>query len=293
MKKSNNSKRPRGPKPYKKNVWVKARDIKPLPSESSDGGVQCVSDSHGDPDYDVKKLLDWEGNWMPAPPDWAQRKGFSSRHFGQVIEKWINGHSKQCTIPIDIDMMPVFNTGENDIAPRYWVDGKVEGMNLRDFWNEMPERAPDVLSGIDITEFPPWWDRFEEEGVSCVVPLIVPEANVDMDNPDNFAPRVGLLAAMASAAEKMEAIKNDRIQKERKRRARQNRPVVEPTMPVQEAEDHRLCPTINMYIRPVQPIDVSGIAVSPKPLLVFLASQSDESYIGNLQLLREEHHLCA
>jgi hypothetical protein len=80
---------PRVRQPYKKTVWPKNKDMKAIPTDSSsDGGVSFNSDSGGDPNYDIKKLMDWNGDWLPPPEQWAARKGHSSRHFGQQIEKW-------------------------------------------------------------------------------------------------------------------------------------------------------------------------------------------------------------
>lgn len=71
--------------------------MKPQPDDEEDGGVVvCPSDSEGDPDYDIKKLIDWNGDWLPPPETWSARHGFTDRHFGAGIEKWINGHSKTC-----------------------------------------------------------------------------------------------------------------------------------------------------------------------------------------------------
>lgn len=233
------------------------------------------SDSNGDPDYDIKKLLDWEGKWMPPPEDWANRKGFSDRHFEQVIETWINGHAEECTLPMDTDWKVGFDqeTLKRNIpedvksgkvlVPRYWAEVKVEDMTLRDFWRDLPHHSPAAVDDDDITENSPWWDRFVENGANYVAPLDVPTAYVDMDDPENYAPSVGTKAAMASAAEKVEVLIATRIWKERRRLARQNRPVspVDVTI-IQQEEQRRLRPTVNMYIRPVQASDVQGITVS-------------------------------
>ncbi|KAF1954739.1 hypothetical protein CC80DRAFT_549918 [Byssothecium circinans] len=90
---------PREPK--KPHRWPKNKEMKPLPSDEDDenGGVpydngwgDCESHSDGDPFYDVKKLLDWKGDWMPPPVDWSARNPFADHHLGESIEKWINGH---------------------------------------------------------------------------------------------------------------------------------------------------------------------------------------------------------
>jgi len=81
-----------------RHIWPKNRDMKPLSDDEEEGGVECRSDSNGDPDYDVKKLVDWNGDWIPPPESWMARHAFTDRHFGASIEKWINGHDASCTV---------------------------------------------------------------------------------------------------------------------------------------------------------------------------------------------------
>lgn len=86
----------------RKTVWPKNRDMKAPPTDDgqSEGGISFKSDSNGDPDYDVKKLMDWNGDWLPPPVEWSARNSFSDRHFGAGIERWINGHDASCTIDL-------------------------------------------------------------------------------------------------------------------------------------------------------------------------------------------------
>lgn len=81
----------------KRHLWPKNRDMKPISDDEEEGGVECRSDSNGDPNYDVKKLVDWNGDWIAPPETWSARHAFTDRHFGAGIEKWINGHDASCT----------------------------------------------------------------------------------------------------------------------------------------------------------------------------------------------------
>jgi hypothetical protein len=94
----------------KRHVWPKNRDMKPISDDDDEeGGVEFKSDSNGDPDYDVKKLVDWNGDWIPPPETWSARHAFTDRHFGAAIEKWINGHDKSCTTNLtDLLELPEF-----------------------------------------------------------------------------------------------------------------------------------------------------------------------------------------
>jgi hypothetical protein len=251
--------RVRGPPP-KKTVWPKQRDMKPRSDESeSDGGISCKSDSNGDPNYDVKKLTDWNGDWLPPPEEWSARKGHTSRHFGQGIEQWIDGHAKDCLAMMDITTSPLFR-GEagREVVPKYWVASRIEQGSLGEFWKLMPTRQPTALS--DVSAHRPFWERYEEEPLGCFIEgLAVPDAKVDQDDPEN---NFGGPDILIPANTRIKGIIEGRRKSHLKALAKQKRPVrvsvpVGPQSPVQ-----RFKPLSNVYFRPVQPADIEGIAVS-------------------------------
>lgn len=274
-KKTDNPRWPRAPQAtqHTRLPWPKARDMRPQPSSSeSNGGISCGSHSNGDPDYDVKKLLDWNGDWLPAPEEWAARKGHTNRHLGKFVEQWVAGHGDECTALIDfLDLsMPNQGTqaidGQHDphnvvckeIVPRYWVQSHVEQMSLRDFWKDLPDRAPSALSDVDIMEEPPWWERFEDGNTCYINGLVVPEAKVNFEDPENPTP----MLALASAADKVDHEARRKAEKYRRTMLRRSRPIPETKLFVRQIDDRRIVPKANVYIRPVQPADVRGIAVS-------------------------------
>ncbi|XPS75710.1 hypothetical protein M3J09_007781 [Ascochyta lentis] len=262
---------PRWPKPPKtpkgKHVWPKSRDIpKGLSSDGqSDGGVIFKSDSEGDPTYDVKKLMAWNGDWLPPPEDWVARKGFNSRHFGQVIERWANEHSRHCTKLMSIDS-PAFSGVQDadgklvtkDLVPRYWLHDTIDNDSPRNFWEQLPHRAPAALSDVDITEDPPYWERWEDNHPDhCFMDaLVVPEARIDANDPENELER---LFAMLCINDRLAKIQEIRASEARRREARHNRPISASTKLMSQLPDRRLNPKANIYLRPVQPADVRGI----------------------------------
>ena len=273
------------PKRKGKHVWIKTRDIprkQSTHSSDDDGGVDFESDSGGDPAYDVKKLMDWSGGWMPPPEDWAARKGFNPRHFSQGVEQWLNGHSRNCIRPMDINS-PDFTgvvVGKDklgrdtfltkDLVPRYWLYDLIDNAAPRKFWNELLERSPAPLSDVDIFEHPPYWERWEDKlDNSYMLPLAVPDAPVNMDDPDNEH----LPFAMISTADRVQKIAEINEARRRKREARRNRPI---TIPVQEAVEppSMLSPRLNVYFRPVQlqPSDIQGITVCSNAIYVKYSS---------------------
>lgn len=271
-KRKENPRWPRAAKaPKEKHVWLKARDIpKELSWGSrSNGGVTFQSNSDGDPSYDVKKLMDWNGDWLPPPEEWAARKGFHHRHFGQTIEEWANEHSRNCTNLMDIHS-PDFSgvkqdDGEwlnKDLVPRYWLHDLIDNAAPRKFWEEeLPQRAPAPLTDVDITEHPPYWERWDQgQSDSCFMKtLIVPEARVNMNDHDN---ELQGRFAMQSVNERLAMIDELRANKKRREEARRNRPIAVSVHEGAQLPDRRLKPKANIYLRPVQPADVRGIMVS-------------------------------
>ncbi|KAF1927207.1 uncharacterized protein M421DRAFT_6397 [Didymella exigua CBS 183.55] len=267
-KRNENLRWPRTSKPTNgRHVWPKAREIpRELSAGSqSGGGITFRSDSGGDPSYDVKKLLGWNGDWLPPPEDWAARKGFTSRHFSQVVDQWANEHSRDCTNVVDIDTPDFFGSQEQDgkwvnkdIVPRYWLHEKIDGSPPRKFWEELPHRAPAAMSDIDIMEDPPYWERWSDcQPNNCfMTTLIVPEARIDQDDRDNELESPFAMLCMEDRIAKILEIRQNRA---RRQIAKRNRPIPKSTCEGPVLADRQLHPKANMYLRPVQPADIPGI----------------------------------
>ncbi|ORY13433.1 hypothetical protein BCR34DRAFT_269459 [Clohesyomyces aquaticus] len=246
------------PQPRGKTIWPKNKDMKAVPhDDESDGGISFHSNSNGDPQYDVKKLVDWDGNWHPAPVDWDSRKSFHNRHFGDQIENWINGiHQRTCYTAMDIKYA-VENDG--DIVPRSWMPTKIEGDAPQQFWRQLPSRAPKPLDEGDLAEHP-WWEYYHENTGACVLtPPTVPEAKLDRTLDANKLPGVESSSDKAVFKRAM-AI----TERNRKLLAKRNRPLnevtyVTPPVPVVELPDRSLKPAANIYVRPVLPADVRQV----------------------------------
>lgn len=269
---------PRGPQPYKKTVWPKTKDMMYIPSSSdSDGGVSFRSNSNGDPEYDIKKLTDWNGDWLPAPETWSARKGHADRHFGAHIAQWAQAIPRECHIQVYLP--PNTFTLSKEVAPRYWLEVKIEGDNLRENWQKLvtTKSEPELVDENDVVDYLPWWELYEdviyEETIdasdnrdqkrlthasSYLHALPVPDARVDFE--DEERPSTPYL--LASTEAKVQAI-NKRVEaKHRKTMAKRSRPIPESKLPVQQMVDRRLRPEANICIRPIQASDVLGITVS-------------------------------
>ncbi|KAL6157371.1 hypothetical protein ACJBU6_04926 [Exserohilum turcicum] len=275
-KKPGNPRWPRNNQPHKKTVWPKAKDMRcASSSDGSDGGIECRSNSNGDPDYDVKKLLDWNGDWLPAPESWSARKGHADRHFGQHIEQWMNGHAPECCKPVYYLPNTFIDNGGvcKELAPRYWLEAKVEGTTLRESWKTISASQPEPLDDIDLTGYQPWWELYEDVVYSELVQkngqgqqqlghascylnaLPVPDAMVDLTDPENPIESWKL----ASVVDKIQEKKKRMEEKQRRTLARRTRPVPESKFPMPVMEDRRIRPKANIYLRPVQPADIHAI----------------------------------
>jgi len=75
--------------------------------------------SNQDPIYDIRKLTDWEGNWLSAPVEWEGYKGFLDCNFYNCIKAWINKLEKVSKENINISD-PAFVAETNDeVAPHF------------------------------------------------------------------------------------------------------------------------------------------------------------------------------
>ncbi|KAH7406781.1 hypothetical protein DE146DRAFT_689724 [Phaeosphaeria sp. MPI-PUGE-AT-0046c] len=236
-------------------IWPKQSEMRARSSDSSvDGGVVCKSDSDGDPDYDVKKLMDWNGDWMPPPEQWTGRKGHVNRHLGRSVEEWIESHPKDIFGDhLKFSESPTFcEAGE--IVPTFWVVTHIEQGSLGEFWKSMPTRDPRALS--DVSERSPFWERYNEDDDCIIDPLKVPDARVDPEDLNNHRAGQDLLA---SGEDNLTALNKWKQRKAYRTQKRQNRPVpvTVPTGP--PPPDRRIVPKANVYFRPFQPRDVEGI----------------------------------
>ena len=212
--------------------------------------------------------MDWNGDWLPPPEDWVARKGFTNRHFSQVIEQWANEHSRKCTKLMNVDS-PAFSGVKDaadkwmnkDLVPRYWLHDLIDGSPPRKFWKELPQRAPAALSDVDNMEDPPYWERWEDNhpGDCFMNGLTVPEARINHNDSNN---ELESPFAMLCTNERLARINDIKENRKRRDRARQNRLIPAFNPEASQMQDRRLSPKANIYLRPVQPADIRGIMVS-------------------------------
>ncbi|KAH7109623.1 hypothetical protein B0J11DRAFT_573662 [Dendryphion nanum] len=235
---------PRGPKPGEDYEWLDY-DIK--------------SNSGGDPNYDIRKLVDWDGNWMPAPIDWDDRKAYRDRHFADHIEIWIDKQPGCTTEPLCIsaDGLGSKTVTDDIIAPKYWVWNAIERQSPQDFWRTFPARAPAPMSDVDITESAPWWETFKDERLGRLPVIQVPDASVDPGNPENHNP--DLANTVNGEIGKRKKGAQLRKEKEERRMARLRIALLEAEKEVIPPPRNALKPKVNIYLRPVDIKDIRQI----------------------------------
>ncbi|KAF2200183.1 hypothetical protein GQ43DRAFT_472957 [Delitschia confertaspora ATCC 74209] len=252
-------------KPPKKTVWVKNRDLKPDPlNYAGNGGATIESNSEGDPDYHIKKLVDWSGNWQPPPLGWEGRRGYTNRHLNDDVRDWIDGLYSLSKLKAKIDTSdPDFLEAKKTIAQRHWVPTNIEGESAQQFWRTFLSRAPAPVDNGDI-DGPPWWETFTGPGqVSYLSPLNALEAQLDPTDPSYEAAKRD-----AGTTANLKRREDEKKEKARKAAERRNRRVnrvehLEVCPDAVEEEyvrpDRTLKPTANIYLRPAYAADVKQI----------------------------------
>ncbi|KAF1965489.1 hypothetical protein BU23DRAFT_545965 [Bimuria novae-zelandiae CBS 107.79] len=242
------------PSPVRKgrHMWPKNRDMRPVTDDEGEWDVEHKSDSNGDPDYDVKKLIDWNGDWLPPPESWSARHTFTDRHFGASIEKWINGHHQSCVVNLTDLLAEADYLGHEEIAPRTWIPTRIEGDAPQLFWQALPSRAPPPLSDIDISEYRPFWEEYTQDS-DFLNPLQHPAKSVlDMEDEENARPGAG-----RSLEQNLRNIAQKKTAHNRRRKQKQNRPIAMQELPPPSHPGYR--PLANVYFRPVVPADATSI----------------------------------
>ncbi|KAF2183673.1 hypothetical protein K469DRAFT_727935 [Zopfia rhizophila CBS 207.26] len=225
---------------------------------TGDGGVSYNSNSNGDPNYDIRKLVDWKGDWLPAPVEWDGRKCFTDRHFSDHLELWMNGtDEKTCTNEINISGPGFVDEKNGELAPRYWMPIRIEGEAPRHFWRSFVGRTPAPLSDIDIDEVP-WWETYADNTTNLLPHRPVPDAQVDPEEEENQHPGVFVTSKEAIQCKERARIEKERKQLEKRRRREAEIYAIQMT-PLPPIPNLTLKPTANIYLRPVVPVDIQQV----------------------------------
>lgn len=215
-----------------------------------------------DPYYDVKKLVGWDGEWIPPPVDWDSRRPYNPRHLQKLIHAWVNevhcayNNSEVCGfVPIGHPAYAGMWTTGGDIVIPEWVPREIEeGTSAQNFWRSYPSRAPPPLEDDDISNTKPWWENFSAD--YCVLAnLDVPDAKLDPSVDSNNSPH-----ALETTNDCVARKEKEMNKREDKREQRNRRVTYNITKVLVEIPDTGLKPKANFYIRPVLLSDAAQIA---------------------------------
>lgn len=262
---------PRGPaQQHKKTVWPKNRDMKPQPidDDQSEGGVPCAKSGTGT-EYDVKQLMDWNGDWLPASVEWASRKPFMQSDLTKTVDKWADEVHKAWNpdtgngiathnygfIPINSPPYaePGCKVGEQawikggDFVHQLWIPTRIDGESPQQFWRTYPAQAPPPEQEGDLLDSRLWWEQITIKD-HCQLPLLEhPDAPLD-PNDEEYEGK-GWRTTAQQALNRRHAAEKKRYEKQMA--VRRGAIIQAQAAPELDIPDDSLKPTANFYLRPV------------------------------------------
>jgi L-amino acid N-acyltransferase YncA len=204
-----------GNKVTTKKGWPKIRKTKKATTTTatdedadSDNGGWGVQHSSYDPNS-AAALMDWAGNWLPAPPHWETRSSFTNRNFFADLAAWIEHTEKaqgtivsingseiiiqKPTLDIENETFTRLSLPDGtlvplaEVVPKIWLPHRIEGQSLQTFWSSfIQSNAP---LPIEATEKPPtkpdwqpYWTRYLDDDLPYVKTLEVPDYHLDPED---------------------------------------------------------------------------------------------------------------
>ncbi|KAH7044634.1 hypothetical protein B0J12DRAFT_184428 [Macrophomina phaseolina] len=223
-------------------------------SDGSDAGFN--SNPGGDPQHDIRKLVDWQGNWLPGPTDWEFRRSYRHHGFNEEMMRFVyDSIDKEAAV--DIYNEPTFLQHPNgEVAPRVWASLNVEGMSLQQWWNNH------VGTSLADPDSRAWWRAYHSLDSSLLIPHDVPQVALD---PQDHEGQILHLYDHGSgkACEKLVEEKNKRRAAREKRRAMEREfaaaMATAPSIKLEPSTSPKIRPTISLYLRPALAADAHQI----------------------------------
>lgn len=222
-------------------------------SNGSDAGFDSNPDN--DAQHDIKKLVDWEGNWLPGPTDWETRRSYRHHNFNEEMVRFVTD-SIDKEAAVDIYNEPTFLDSKNgEVAPRVWASITVEGNSIQQWWNNH------IDSSLADSDSKAWWRSYVTLESSLLVPHEIPEARVDPEDDEGMILHQNDLGS-GHACEKMRERKSKKKADREKRSAAERERAAATVASIQAhyQEPETLKPLIGLYIRPALAADAHQIA---------------------------------
>jgi len=218
-------------------------------------------------------LVDWEGNWLPAPVEWEGRIGFRRINYYESIADWVDVanmfalHKQNPTAPkkiLDVTAEEFMRDQNNlEFAPRAWIPDVVDAQTLQTYWRNLQQSDLKVLDEED-SKLPPFWLLYCSNESDFQISLHVPDAFLD---PKDEEKEKGMyLKGKSYGRTALEIIKDNERQKSKtekekklaereakraRREARREPQILPPPNPNR--------PKVNIYLRPAEYSDVHQI----------------------------------
>ncbi|KAL0259364.1 hypothetical protein SLS55_005100 [Diplodia seriata] len=253
-------------KPKRNNKWVTNKEIREWAQKNSNEQVGAWgsngseagfnSNPAADPDHDLKKLVDWEGNWLPGPTDWETRRGYHHHNFNEEMMRFVNG-SIDTEAAVDIYNEPTFlNEPSGEVAPRIWASLRIEGTSLQEWWNNH------VGSSLAEDDSKAWWREYTSEESSLLNSYDVPEARIDPTDHEGQILNVNDLGSGNASEKLMEGRLKKKADRERRRKREREElaAAIAEAPPVTFVEPAKIKPRISLYVRVALAADAQQIA---------------------------------
>jgi len=212
------------------------------------GWNNSIDDSWQGPPHDLSincQLVDWEGNWAPAPVDWDDRASFVDVHILERIEEWRN-RSELKARPVQLAGQES-NQVVGEIAPHSWIPPDIDGIEREHWW-------VDHLRFPDVGMAEPWWKTYAARDFDGLRPLQVPDARIDPN--DNDPSKIAQTADFSILTFDNEKLK----EKYKAREKREKKKIAAQTVEIYVPPPNPYSPRVNIYLRPAVAYDMEQIA---------------------------------
>ena len=236
------------------------------------------------PEFDwnaPSQLLDWEGNVLPPPVEWADRHQCTRDNWSAFMLEFVRNSQEYVVDTSEEDFKPILKvdtshplfTGETegretgDVVPNDWIPEEIDNQTPQAFWKSLEQSAPDPVDEGDPVG-PPFWKRLQHRS-NMLKPLRHKSAKlepVEAIGTGNAAEAV--LYKEYNAHDAIAKFRDEHskgyAEKKNKRRLQKELQVQKK---MQEAEKEKIAPppnkhrpTINVYLRPMRiDEDLAGV----------------------------------
>jgi L-amino acid N-acyltransferase YncA len=209
-------------------------------------------------------LMDWEGNWLPAPVEWESRKGFHHRNFYQWIDEWIDDMLRTYMLPqnkfaVEPNMEIFLAKTNGAVVSLPWVPRNIENQPPSEFWRRFPQFTPKPIWEEDL-HGEPWWELLGDHSTLELPAIEVPECRIDQqgETAEAYADDYGSADAMDRYNRRTQS-KAKKEKQERREFKKKMKQIELDTRILQwqaPPPDVSICPRLNIFLRPMEPTDL-------------------------------------